>query len=69
MTKANQDLRVEAKSMKITWWMIADELGISEPTMTRMLRREMAPCDKERLMQIIHNLAKKREDDTNAEHS
>ena len=40
----NQDIRLKAKGAGIALWQIADHLGISEPTMTRLLRRKV---DKE----------------------
>ena len=37
----NMNLRRTAKAAKVPLWRIAEVLGISEPTMTRKLRREL----------------------------
>lgn len=57
--KTNDEVKAEAKSLGIPLWRIADELKISEPTMTRMLRHELTPEKKEQIRGIIRHLAKK----------
>ena len=47
MFKANEDIRTEAKKAKIPLWRIADAMGYSEPTITRKLRKELTPGEKE----------------------
>ena len=53
----NQEIREAAKKSKVKLWQIADKLGISEPTMTRKLRHELADEEKHRILNIIHELA------------
>lgn len=60
---ANKDLRNIAKKSNVSLWEIADAMGISEPTMTRYMRRELPEQEKENLMQIIDDLAKAKEDE------
>ena len=55
---ANCDLRTAAKNAGVPLWAIADVLHISEPTMTRKLRRELDEDEKARLLGIISALAK-----------
>lgn len=55
---ANQELRNAAKTAKVPLWAIADVLQISEPTMTRKLRRELDEDEKARILGIISALAK-----------
>ncbi|MFQ9062863.1 MAG: hypothetical protein ACLR5X_15545 [Oscillospiraceae bacterium] len=43
---ANFDLRTAAKNAGVPLWAIADALHISEPTMTRKLRRELGETEK-----------------------
>ena len=38
---ANQTIRKAAKAARVPLWMLAEKLGVSEPTMTRKLRREL----------------------------
>jgi len=54
----NKDLRAYAKSKGVFFWQIAKVIGISEPTMTRRLRTEFAPEDKQDYIRIIDELAK-----------
>lgn len=53
---ANTDIRREAKSAHLTLWKIADALSISEPTMTRKLRRELPDAEKEQIRRAIIEL-------------
>lgn len=54
---ANRELRNAAKTAKVPLWAIADVLQISEPTMTRKLRRELPEKEKQQLLEIIEQLA------------
>ena len=53
----NKDLRGYAKSKGVFFWQIARFLGFSEPTMTRRLRTELSPEDKQNYIRIIDELA------------
>ena len=59
----NQALRQAAKAAKVPLWRIAAVLGVSEPTMTRKLRRELPENEKQQLLKIIEQLAKEAETD------
>lgn len=63
----NMDLRRTAKAAKVPLWRVAEVLGISEPTMTRKLRRELPEKEKQQMFGIIEQLAKEAETD-DAEH-
>ena len=54
---ANCDLRTAAKNAGVPLWTIADVLHISEPTMTRKLRRELPEKEKQQMLGIIEHLA------------
>ena len=56
MLKANEDIRIEAKKAKIPLWKIADAMNCSEPTITRKLRKEMLPSEKEHFKAVIMTL-------------
>lgn len=58
MKKANIDIRDCAKSEKIPFWLIADKLGVSEPTFIRWLRKEFTEERKEQIRNIIADLKK-----------
>ena len=53
---ANEEIRSAAKNAKIPLWKIAQEVGISEPTMTRWLRIPLS-CEKsEKILSAISKL-------------
>lgn len=53
---ANLELRRLAKAEGIPLWRIAEVLKISEPTMTRKLRRELSDEEKVEVSEIIQRL-------------
>ena len=53
---ANQDIREEARKAGVKLWQIADELGISEPTITRLMRKELTAEKKAEILKIIAQL-------------
>lgn len=50
---ANEDIKLEARGNGVPLWQIAEKLGISEPTMTRRLRKELNTEEKARIRAII----------------
>jgi len=54
---SNQDLRATARAKNVCLWEIADKLNISEPTMTRKLRRELSAAEKTEILAIIDELS------------
>ena len=57
----NSDLRKSAKENGVALWQIADRLNISEPTMTRKLRRELSAEEKQRIFSLIDEIAAEKE--------
>lgn len=43
---ANADIRQAAKDAGVSLWELADEMNVSEPTLTRMLRHELSDVEK-----------------------
>lgn len=43
---ANEDIKLEARGNGVPLWQIAEKLGISEPTITRRLRKELTAEEK-----------------------
>ena len=58
----NLDLRQYAKEKGVYLWQCAEVLGVSEPTMTRKLRREFPEDEKAKLREIIDELAERKEE-------
>ena len=56
--KSNIDVRDFAKIHGVFLWQIADKLNISEPTMTRKLRRELPADEKKQMFDVIIAIAK-----------
>ena len=53
----NSDIRVCAIEYGVRMWELADQLGISPETLSRKLRRELEPAEKERMIQSIQTIA------------
>ena len=58
LTATNTDIRRAARANGVPLWKLADRLGISEPTLTRWLRKELPEEQKQEFLQIIAELAK-----------
>ena len=64
MNLANKDIRAAARAAKVPFWKIAEVVyGISEPTMSKRLRREFSETEKATIMKAIKEL--KEEEDAN----
>ena len=55
--KNNQDIRKHAKNKGVFLYEVADFLGISEPTLTRWLRRTLASERKTVILKAIDRVA------------
>lgn len=53
MNKANTEIRVAAKKTGVYLYNIADRLGVSENTLTRLLRRELSVEKKTEILRLI----------------
>ena len=54
----NLEIRRMAKAEGVPFWRIAEVMQISEPTMTRKLRRELSCEEKNKVKAIIKTIAK-----------
>lgn len=52
----NQDIRKLLKEKNIKMWQLADQLGISEPTITRWFRRELPQEKKKHIIKVIKGM-------------
>ena len=52
----NQDIRLKAKGAGVPLWKVAEYIGISEPTLTRLLRRKVDREMRTRLMTAIKEI-------------
>ena len=57
---ANLDIRLKARAKNVPLWRLAEAIGVSEPTLYRMLRHELAPAKKKELLDAIKKLASKK---------
>ena len=57
MKLANQEVRKYARSKAVCLWEVADHLEISEPTMTRKLRKELSDTERDNILSIIDKVA------------
>ena len=56
MQKANTDIRQSIKAAGLKNWQIADALNISENTLYRRMRHELAAWEKQQILEIIQEL-------------
>lgn len=54
----NQDIRLTAAGAGVKLWQIAEALGIADCSLSRKLRRELPPEEKERIFSIIRELSR-----------
>lgn len=57
----NQEIRRAIASAKIRYWEVATEYGCTDGTFSRKLRQELPAEEKEKILQIIQKLSKKKE--------
>ena len=57
MIRRNEDIRKTVRDAGLTLWMVAEAMGISEATMTRKLRNELAEEEKQHILNIIREKA------------
>ena len=55
----NSEVREHAKEKSVKLWQLADELKISEPTMSRKLRHELPEEEKNKILALIDEIAEK----------
>lgn len=57
----NCEIRAYAKQKDVLLWQIADRLGINDGNFSRKLRHELPEAEKERIRNIIDEVATERE--------
>lgn len=50
---ANQKIRLAARGAGVPLWRVAEAMGVSEPTLTRKLRKELSKEEQTRVLAII----------------
>ncbi len=53
----NQDVRRKAAGSGVKLWQIAEALGIADCSLSRKLRKELPPEEKEKIFSIIKELS------------
>ena len=54
--KQNLDVRVYASDRGVFLWQIAEEMGVSEATLTRKLRKPLPETEREKIFSVIDEL-------------
>ena len=60
--KNNLDIRRRAEENAVLLWQIAEELGISDSSFSRQLRKELPQETKDSIFSIIDKIAKERKE-------
>ena len=56
--QTNAEIRRAMGGAGIRQWQLADALGVNEFYLSRKLRKELPPEEKEKILAVIENLAK-----------
>lgn len=56
--RTNEDVRRAMGAAGLKQWEVADALGVLECNLSRKLRKELPPEEKEKILAVIENLAK-----------
>ena len=59
--QANKDIRKLARVSDVRLWELAMELGMTDSSLSKRMRKELPPEEKERFIGIIRKLAAERE--------
>lgn len=54
----NENIRQSAKSARVKLWQIAESIGMSDSSFSRLLRHELSAEEKQKIMEIIQKLQK-----------
>ena len=55
---ANLEIRKTAKRLGVFLWQVADAYGVNEGTLSRKLRRELPQEERDKILEIIAELAR-----------
>ena len=58
----NQDIRYAASAAGVKLWQIADELGVADYRLSKMMRHELDSSEKAAIRTIIRRLSKEEND-------
>lgn len=57
MNNRNKNLRGYMRARKVPFWMVAERLGISDSSFSRLLRYQLSDEKKQEIMKITDDLA------------
>lgn len=60
MTRANADIKEYARQRKVFLWEVAVKMGIWDTALTRRMRSEFSPEERERVIKLIDEIAAER---------
>ena len=55
----NESIRLLLQMKRVRQWEIAEAIGVSEPTLCRMLRKELTDEQKKKIVSVVNDIAKK----------
>ena len=58
--KTNQDVREAVYLNGFKLWELAEALGVNDGNLSRKLRRELSPAQKEHIFQVIQQMRERR---------
>lgn len=59
---SNKEIRNAAKESGVFLWQVAEKLGITDGNLSRKLRRELLPAEREKVLNIIRELSQEKQE-------
>ena len=63
--QANMEIRSNAKASGVRLWEVAEAIGITDGMFSRKLRRELPEAERRKILDIVADLARKKEAEEN----
>ena len=61
----NKDIKESARASNVKLWQVADELGMKDSNLSKVLRYPLSSSMEKRIVEIIDKIAESRKDDEN----
>ena len=63
--QANMEIRTMAKESGVKLWEVAEAIGITDGMLSRKLRRELPQVERRKILSIVADIAKRKEEAAN----
>ena len=67
--QANMEIRSSAKEAGVKLWEVAEAIGITDGMFSRKLRRELPETERRKILNIVADLARRKEAEANEQNA